>query len=386
MSSAHRYTWTRRDGSKGRGWRAKWTGVDGKPRTKRGFDRKGDAEEFAADREAEARHGVTLSGERPTGKTTVEAWAVTWLAAVEVRPSSAESYRYAVKRINRTIGGRSIASLRQSELRAWRRGLRATYAESTAEQTAAVLSMILRAAVHDGLLQRSPMPPSKGGAGGRVVDPNELLTVEQVRRWGDAMTPVKPRSPRHPISPPVAVEMPLVAAQTGLRLGELLGLRPDDVDFLRRQIQVQQQLLPNGRYGPTKTPAAVRTLPLTEDVSAALARHLTVQPARDGEPIFRGPKGRRWSRSGFWQVWHDARKTAKLPDWVTWHSLRDVYASSLIFAGEDLRVVMTLMGHTSSEETLRTYARLWPTATDSARRSLERLWRPSEGQDGTTGS
>lgn len=386
MSSAHKYTWTRKDGSIGRGWRAKWTGVDGKPRTKRGFDLQGAAEDYAADREVEARHGVTLSGERPSGKTTVEVWAKTWLAAQEVRPSSAASYGYAVKRINRTLGARSLTSLRQSELRAWRRGLRTTYAETTAEQTAAVLSMILRAAVHDGLLQRSPMPPAKGGAGGRIVDPNELLTIEQVHRWGSAMTPAPSRSRRHPVSPAVAVEMPLVAAQTGLRLGELLGLEPSNVDFLRRLIRVEHQLLPNGRYGPPKSPAAVRTVPLTEDVAAALNRHLVVQPARDGEPIFRGPRGRRWTRSGFWQVWHDARVAAELPEWVTWHSLRDVYASSLIFAGEDLRVVMTLMGHASSEETLRTYTRLWPTATDSARRSLERLWRPSEGQEGTTGS
>lgn len=164
-------------------------------------------------------------------------------------------------------------------------------------------------------------------------------------------------------------------------------MRPEDVDWTGRQIRIDHQLLPNGRYGPPKTPAGIRTLPMTEQVAFALARHLEVQPAVAGEPIFRGVRGRRWGRSGFTTLTGAARVTAKLPDWVTWHCLRDVYASSLIWTGQDLRVVMSLLGHTSSEETLRTYARLWPSATDTARKALEGLWQAppeaSEGQGST---
>lgn len=384
MSSAHRYTWTRTDRSTGKAWRACWVGPDGKVRRKRGFDREADAKAYAADREAEARHGVALGGVRPTGRTTVEAWSAAWLDGLDVRPSSEESYRYAVKRINATLGGRALASLRPSEVKAWRRALLTSYAPSTAEQTSAVLAMMLRAALLDGLIERSPMPPARAGAGGRVVDPNELLTLEQVRAWGRAMTPEGPASPRHRQALPVANEMPLVAAQLGLRRGELLGLRPEDVDFLRRQVRVNHQLLGTGQYGPTKTPAGVRTLPLTSDVADALNRHLAVQPAVAGEPIFRSPRGRRWQRSSFWETWEAGRARADLPGWVTWHSLRDVYASSLIWLGQDLRVVMTLLGHSSSEETLRTYARLWPTSTDTARKALEGLWRPANDHSVTT--
>lgn len=384
MSSAHRYTWTRVDGSKGKAYRAKWLGADGRARTKRGFDRKGDAEAYAADREAEARHGVSLSGVRPSGKTTVEVWSAAWLASQEVRPSTHEAYRFALKRITATLGTRSLSSLRPSELRAWRRGLTSTMAESTAAQTASVLGMLLRAAVHDGLLERSPMPAAKAGSGGRVVDLAELLTMTQVALWGQHLEAKVSSSPRHTVSPSVAVEMPLVAAQTGLRQGELLGLRLEDVDFLRRQIRVDHQLLSTGTYGPPKTAAGIRTIPLTKDVADALNRHLIVQPPVAGEPLFRTIGGKRWGRRSFWDTWHAAKVDAGLPEWVTWHCLRDVFASSLIFTGQDLRVVMSLLGHTSSEETLRTYARLWPTATDTARTALEGLWKPSEGQGSTT--
>ena len=378
MSHADRYSWTRGDGRVVKKWRARWIGPDGRERSKRGFDRKGDAEDWAADREAEARHGLTLGGVRPAGRTTVESWATTWLKAQEVRASTRESYDYAVKRINATFGGRSLASLRPSEVRTWRRGLLNSYAPTTADHTAAVFAMLLRAAVHDGLIDRSPMPPQRGGAGGRVVDPAEILSLDQIRAWGLGMTSAETSSPRHKPGPPVARAMPLVAAQLGTRLGELLGLRPEDVDWTRRQVRIDHQLLPSGEYGPTKTPAGVRTVPLPVDAHEAMARHLELQPPVDEEPIFRSIRGRRWGRSNFQEMWERGKTAAGLPDWVTWHCLRDVYASSLIYTGQDLRVVMSLMGHASSEETLRTYARLWPTATDTARKALEGLWAPAD--------
>ena len=79
------------------------------------------------------------------------------------------------------------------------------------------------------------------------------------------------------------------------------------------------------------------------------------------------------------------RDGAGLPTWATWHSLRDCYASLLIYTRQDLRVVMTLLGHSSSEETLRTYARLWPSATDDARKALERVWQTADAHGVPTG-
>ena len=387
MSSAHKYTWVRKDGTKRTRYRAKWIGVDGKPRYKRGFERKSDAEAYAADRVAEIRHGVKLDGAIAlSGKTTVEAWGKTWLAGLETRDSTRESYKYAVQRINADLGGRTLTSLRPSELRTWRRNLTGRMAEATAQQTAAILAMLLRAAVQDGLLERSPMPPQKKGASAtRIVELDELLTLEQVRAWGRGFTP-KPHKRTQRVEPAVMVEMPLVAAQTGMRRGELLGLRPEDVNWLKREIRIDHQLLADRTYGPPKTAAGYRTLPMTEEVGDALNRHYSIQPPVEGEPIFRTARDNRWTRSAFWRQWEDARVAAELPDWVHWHALRDVYASTLIRSGLDLRTVMTLMGHTSSEETLRTYARIWPDAQDTARKAIQSMWSPpNEGQGGATG-
>jgi integrase len=383
MSSAHPYTYRLADGREVTKYRAKWTGADGRPGTKRGFERERAALEYAHDREVEARHGIKVGDVVPTGKTTLDAWSKTWLAGLEVRPQTMTAYGYALKRILPALGGRTLAGLRPSEIKAWRRGLvkadGTPLAPATVDATTAVLAMMLRAAVQDGLIDRSPLPPSKGGASrGRVVDPDELLTLEQVRAWRSAM-------------PEIAREMPLVAAMTGLRQGELLGLRLPNVDFLRRQVRVVEQLVsPAGAgrpsFGPPKTAAGMRTVPLPRLAADALARHLERQPAVPGEPVFRAPRhGGRWSRSNFGEVWREAKVEAGLPDWAHWHALRDLYASSLIRRSVDVRTIMTLLGHTSSEETLRTYGRLWPDAVDVARKALDDLWDEGpQGQDSTS--
>jgi integrase len=374
VASAHRYTWTA-GGRKREAWRAKWQGPDGQPRSKRGFDRKGDALAYAQDQETASRHGLVLD-DMPT---TVEQWASTWQAGLRVREETAASYDYALERIKAAFGPRPLTSLRPSEIRAWRQAMRRIdgkpLADSTADKVLAVLATMLRAAVHDGLLEKSPMPPGRAlHRAGRVVDPAELLTLRQVRAWGAKL-------------PLYLTELPLIAASTGLRQGEMLGLRLPNVDFLRRQVHVVEQLRTpktagSPAWGPTKTPAGVRTVPLPTAAAEALARHLERQPPVDGEPVFRGVRGQRWRANVFQKAVLAGRVAAELPGWATWHSLRDVYASSLIRQGVDVRTVMTLLGHVSAEETLRTYGRLWGDATDTARSRLDDLWdAPDYGDD-----
>lgn len=237
---------------------------------------------------------------------------------------------------------------------------------------------MLRAAVHDELLDRSPMSAGKRGQQQlRVVDPAEPLTQDQVHAWSAA--------------PTCLAAVPTFAATTGLRQGELLGLRMGNVDFLRRQVHVREQLrtpkepgLPT--WGPPKTAAGVRTVPLPEVAADALALHLEGQSPVDGEPLFRTQTGRRWRANGLQAAVAKRRKAAGPPDWATFNSTRDVYASDLIRQGVDVRTVMTLLGHTSSEMTLTVKARLWEGAEDNARARLDELWSTPKGHGRATGN
>ncbi len=94
------------------------------------------------------------------------------------------------------------------------------------------------------------------------------LSVIQVLALADAM-PLRNRS--------------MVIAQAGLgpRIGELLSLRVQDVDFMRRTVRIEWQLAPGSKVRTApKTSRSTRTIPLPQVVAEALSMHLSEFPLR----------------------------------------------------------------------------------------------------------
>jgi integrase len=150
------------------------------------------------------------------------------------------------------------------------------------------------------------------------------LTVEQVAALAATVKP-KYRA------------MVLTQAGLGVRLGELLALRVQDVDFLRRTARVEHQIdsKTRERVAP-KTPKSRRTLPLPDMVSVALAEHLRKFPPMEDGLIFHTSTDRPYLQEYFTKsVFRPAVKRAKLPP-STPHDLRHHYASVLLAAAESV--------------------------------------------------
>jgi integrase len=106
------------------------------------------------------------------------------------------------------------------------------------------------------------------------------LTVDQVRALADAM-PQRYRA------------MVTVQAGLGLRLGELLALRTEDVNFLGRTVRIEQQIASGSRVrSEPKTPRSRRTLPLPTVVAEVLAAHMQAFPAGVDGTLFTNREGR----------------------------------------------------------------------------------------------
>jgi integrase len=128
-----------------------------------------------------------------------------------------------------------------------------------------------------------------------------------------------------------------VAAYTGLRWGELAGLRVRRVDLLHRRITVAEQLLEvRGRlaFGPTKTGASRRTVTLPTVAAEALAEHLGVyaEAGPDGL-VFPAERGGPIRRSNFTRrVWIPATRAAGV-EGLRFHDLRHTAATLAVAAG-----------------------------------------------------
>lgn len=177
--------------------------------------------------------------------------------------------------------------------------------------------------------------------------------------------------------------MVVAQAGTGLRIGELMALRVQDVDFLRRTVRVQDQLSVDGkRRVPTKTPRSRRTVPLPTVVADALAAHIAeFPPAADGL-IFTTFHGLPWRREYYGQrTFKRAVRESGIPDTTT-HDLRHHYASVLLDAGESVVAVAERLGDTPAM-VLKVYGHLMPDSEDRTRRAIDLAWT-SDGR-GTDG-
>ena len=131
---------------------------------------------------------------------------------------------------------------------------------------------------------------------------------------------------------------------------------------------------------PPKSTAGYRTVPTPDTVLTALAEHFkSVEPAtaldeqgRAHELVFANNKGGPISRTWFHRaVWSPALASVGLPKGTHLHELRHYYGSLLIDGGESVKVVQKRLGHASAEETLNTYAHLWPGSEDRTRFVVE---------------
>lgn len=164
--------------------------------------------------------------------------------------------------------------------------------------------------------------------------------------------------------------MLVMAAGTGMRQGEVFGLTIDRLDFLRRTVRVDRQLV-DGSFGPPKTDSSVRTIPLPKTVVDALAAHLQAHPAGEDGFVFTRASGAPWRRSAFSVEWTRARRVTGAAEDVTLHSFRHYYASLLIRHSESVKVVQTRLGHATAAERLDTYSHLWPDSEDRTRDAVD---------------
>ncbi|MCX5657771.1 MAG: site-specific integrase, partial [Candidatus Omnitrophica bacterium] len=156
--------------------------------------------------------------------------------------------------------------------------------------------------------------------------------------------------------------MVVVALNTGMRKGEILGLKWHDVDF--RQGIIYLLDTKNGEK---------REIPMNEQAKTALIR---VRKHPDSPHIFCKGDGKPFGnvRKSF----YTALKKSGIIDF-RFHDLRHTFASQLVMSGVDLNTVRELMGHKSLEMTLR-YSHLSPDhkkrAVDILGKRMDTFWTP----------
>ncbi len=178
----------------------------------------------------------------------------------------------------------------------------------------------------------------------------------------------------------------LLALTHGLRQGEALGLRWEDIDFPTKEIRVRQALQWVNRepvFVEPKTKQSRRTFALSTDVAAKLKQHRKAQLQdrllagsswEDHGLVFTTRTGRPLDGINVTRDFKRMLKQADLPV-LRFHDLRHTAASFLLFQNVSPRVVMELLGHSGIRVTMDLYSHVAPVLQRDAANQMDALLR-----------
>ena len=153
--------------------------------------------------------------------------------------------------------------------------------------------------------------------------------------------------------------MGTICATCGLRIGEVLGLKWEDINFKDQTANVLRSFV-DGSIGPCKTEVSQQPVPLDEIVLEGLKAWRLVcgfpMPKIGFSQASRGSGACRCGRTvcGRKVLQPTARKVG-ISKRIGWHTFRHTYCSLLVQAGNDVRVVQELMRHAKVSTTLEVY-------------------------------
>ena len=165
-------------------------------------------------------------------------------------------------------------------------------------------------------------------------------------------------------------EMYYIELATGLRRGELLGLKWEDIDFTTQTLRVRRQVgRINGevREAPLKTKNAYRTISLGTDAVGILKQQREKQPS--SAYVFPGPTGGPIAPDSVLHMLHRVLDRADLPE-IRFHDLRHTFATLALQNGVDVKTVSGMLGHFSAGFTLDTYAHVTTAAQKKAAETM----------------
>jgi integrase len=278
---------------------------------------------------------------------TFAAYAERWLqsdVAVRLKPSSHETYGQIVRvHLVPALGATPLPALTRQRIKDFVADrVRSGLGRARVELALAVLTSCLNAAVDEGLITANPALRL-----GRYTKDNhrpireiEIFTPPELEHL--LRTAEQARPDLYPLL--------LVMARTGLRLGEALALRVEDLDFARRDLWVRRSWGPGKRsYGEARIGSPKsrrqRRVDMSQQLCEGLQQYLGVREAEAilaGRSVagwlFAGPDDGPMTRNQFQPRWRRLLKLTGLRSRKA-HTLRHTFASQLIQNGESLAYV-----------------------------------------------
>ncbi|MGA7192309.1 MAG: tyrosine-type recombinase/integrase [Anaerolineales bacterium] len=323
--------------------------------------------------QAQVENGLSLSG----AQTSVAAYLNEWLAIAEtsVRAKTIDQYKQIVRQhILPALGRIKMQDLQPRHIQSlYSKKLDSGTSPRTVQLIHSVLRRAFNQALRSGMIGRNPVlavirPKVKRKEMKTLTDGQVRILLSYVD--GDRLEVLY-----------------WLAVTTGLREGELLGLKWSDLDWINRRLRIQRQLQRlHGelQFNEPKSAAGRRVIALGISTIEKLRKHQDFQMEErklagnawtESDMIFPSTIGTPLDPSNLYHSFKRLLKEASLPD-MRFHDLRHTAASLMLQQGVNPKVVQERLGHSDITLTLNTYSHVLPVMQDEAAEKLDELLTP----------
>lgn len=377
MASVRKRAWTAGDGSTKQAWQVDYRDQNGK-RCSKQFPRKKDADAFLTQAGYEVSKGIHTS---EGGSITVEKAVELWIASAETKKlerKTIEGYESTARlHIVPFLGKEKIAKLRKPAIEAFKDQLvESGRSPARVKRALVFLSLMLAEMERRGLVAQN------------VASGVKMIRKDREKREVEIPEPDELKAMLEHADADFRPFI-LTAMLTGLRASELRGLLWPYVDFEANVIRVVQRADERNKFGPPKSRAGRRSIPMSPRLVRELKEWKLRCPKTLLNLVFPAPEGNVWPYANimnrrFWPLQLAAGVTVPildpddgLPVWdddgaevvdakYSMHALRHGCASLWIKQGVDLKRLKTWMGHSSIQTTIDLYGHLMKDADGDA--------------------
>ena len=291
---------------------------------------------------------------------TVDAWFSYWIKIKEqtVRPSTVSNYRERYQHnIRQSIGNKRLCEIKPMHCQRIFSDMAAEgYRSTTIYQTRIALHNMLQLACDNDVIPSNPCKKSLKSNMGKPSVKKEALTVEVQRKFLNVIKGCSYENQYRFI------------LQTGLRTGELIGLRWSDIDFKNKTMKISRTMecrysVGGWRTGPPKSSAGYRTIPLTEEAVRILEDQklknslIKVIPIEWSEYVFLCRKGTPVTNTAYNAILFRYCDKAGIPRF-SMHVLRHTFATRCLEGSMQGAVLQRILGHSSIGITMNLYVHI----------------------------
>lgn len=324
----------------------------------------------------ELEDGVDLNDK---SKLTLEKWVTTWLEVYRKNSVELITYENDERQIKThiipTIGHFILTMQKDEETQLTTEEIQMFYNQmievgsspATVRKNHQLLSMSLDQAVESGKIKQNP---AMGAKPPKLIDEEaKAMTEDEMKKFINELDKLKGPFKTRDVWPVIF----LTLLGTGLRLGEVLSLRWENINLRKRTAKVLQTLVRTKSKGliftNPKTKKSKREVPLPDEAAFAIRLHRIHQAKfrlKSGEKyqnqnlVFCTSKGTPIEPRGLIRAFHRIRDNAGLSKKLTVHSLRHTFATRLLEEGVSLKVVADLLGHEDISTTGNIYSHVHP--------------------------